>query len=1397
MMATKNFSRHAEWLSLVEVSGPFLAMAVLEKVFPQGLDKTDANVRRRVRSAYEEWCDAIESDDSQREELHEAWMRLVLGEVLEFDAEVLKDFDGLDKRLVHEPLEHSSTFSPSLVVRSPGEGTPIMLVSFQSPGTDLERVQKSDGWPSSPLERMISLCRSSEVRLGLITNGERWTLVNAPLGETSSQASWHARLWFQEPVTLKAFQSLLSVRRFFGPEEETVTSLIDESLQHHEEVTDTLGEQVRRAVEVLVQCLDKADQDRNRELLRDVSPAELYEAGLTIMMRLVFLLCAEERELLLVGDPVYDQNYAVSTIRGQLAEESDRFGPEVLERRHDSWARLLAIFRVVFGGVEHETLRMPALGGSLFDPDRFPFLEGRDKGTSWREHPARPLPIDNRTVLLLLNALQLLEQKGGALALSYKALDVEQIGHVYEGLLEHTVERLPKVTLGFTGAKKAKNPNLILAELESARMDGEKSLIECIKETTQRSPSAIKNALKKKVDEDDFSRLLAVVGGDLELARRIEPYINLLRTDAWGEYIVYKADSFAVTLGADRRETGTHYTPKSLTESIVETTLEPIVYEGPAEGKAREDWKLKTSTELLDLKICDPAMGSGAFLVQVCRWLSQKVVEAWNKEEAAGKVVDVDGNVLDSLGSADPMPDSMDDRLLFAKRLVAERCLYGIDINPLAVELAKLSIWLITLAKGRPFGFLDHNLKSGDSLLGIHTVEQLTEFTLHPEGKNRLRSLFAPAIEKAVVKAIEFRMKIRNLSIRDITDIRKMEDFNEKSLEEIRRIELVGNALIGESLRLTNGQSSQNSLIALSESVHQYLSNHDDAPNEQLKVAISGLSSGTQDDSSTRKPFHWPLHFPEVFVDGRSGFDAMVGNPPFVGGQLISGLLGNSYRDYLYNHLTYEKKTTVDLVVYFFLRAFLVVGNKGTIGFLARRSLAEGKNRETGLDQILIKNGVIFSAITDRRWPGNASVVVHQVHIIKGRWLKNVCLNQKRVSFISSYLNSLKHGSPKKLKENSNRVFQGSILLGEGFKISEESAEEFVTANNKNRDAVAPFIGGSEVNGDPIYSPQCWAISFWDWPLPYCKKYSELFQRVEELVKPERDKLGGNATAEGRKKKWWLYGRDAKALYHAAGRGDIFHSHPKDWDSQKSKLESVLVISTGVTKYPAFTFLPNIFIFSNKLCVVADERNSLFAIVSSDIHNTWAWAQKTSMGGDLYSLVYAHGNIFETFPFPDGFMTGAKEYIDLEDTGQVFFEMRQKFMTENSVGLTQFYNLFHDQEKKSEALTLLRQQQQQINKTVLEAYGWEDIEIDYGFHEVGYLPQGSNVRHTVSEEAREEILNRLVELNQNRFEKETKQNNQNAGATKSSRAKKRKSPKKENPIPGLFDSLESKNKRSS
>lgn len=865
-------SIHDDWLSLIDISGPFLAVPVLKDAFPQGLEELDAAKRKRLRQAYDEWREALEQEDPQFNKLHFAWIEEVLSRGLEFDedgkGDVLKGTDWCAANLNTFLPDHGVALSPHLaIVDEQCANKPLMLIHTYAQNIDLDATLKIDGWAATPTERMVQLCRSKECRLGLVTNGERWMLVDAPVGAVTSFASWYARLWNQEPITLQAFVHLLGIRRFFVDESEQLPALFDSSLKYQDEVTDALGEQVRRAVEVLIQSLDKADQDRNRELLYNVKESELYEAALTVMMRLVFLLSAEERGLLLLGDERYEANYALSTLRMQLR----KMPKEILERRWDAWSRLLAIFRAVFCGVEHESLRLPALGSSLFDPDHFPFLEGRAKGSSWRTDTARPLPIDNRTVLLLLEAIQQFQGR----TLSYRALDVEQIGYVYEGLLERTVRRTDEVTLELTATNKSQYPWVTLAEIDVANTDGTEQLVKLLQERSGSSASRVRKELGKAVDDTLSDRLLTICQGDTHLRDRIKPYAHLLRTDPWEYPLVYPVGAFIVTSGSNRHETGTHYTPKSLTEAIVAETLTPVAYIGLAEGMPREAWQLKSPAELLDLKICDPAMGSGAFLVQVCRWLGDRLVEAWSQAEVAGNIVSVDGDVQEELGTKEPLPRDTDARIIIARRLIAERCLYGVDLNPLAVELAKLSIWLVTLAKGLPFGFLDHSLRCGNSLLGIHQLEQLTELDMAPSGKVQ-QQLFGSNITNAVHEAIELRQRLRGMPIRDIQDVEAMAKLDIESRCRLEVPELIADALLAEVLNSVGRPSKQEKSLSGIATIAAQAVEGDPLAIERLRR--SSADNGISMDNAL---FHWAITFPEVLSGEQRGFDAIVSNPPW------------------------------------------------------------------------------------------------------------------------------------------------------------------------------------------------------------------------------------------------------------------------------------------------------------------------------------------------------------------------------------------------------------------------------------------------------------------------------------------------------------------------------------
>ena len=602
---------------------------MLLNAFPQGLDAHDPDHFRELRVVYEEWAD---NQGGLQPELaiHRAWIRYVLNNTLELPDEVLAEGQAVPESIKATLPEYGEVLRPSIIVKDLNN-KPHLLIQVVPANQDLEKTIPKLPWKASPATRMMTLLHATEIRLGLVTNGEQWMLVDAPRGETAAFISWYASLWLEERRTLRAFRSLLGADRFFNvPDEQTLVALLTDSAKDQHEVTDQLGYQVRQAVEILIQAIDKADQDRGRALVADMQPDRLYEAALTVMMRLVFLLTAEERELLLLGDPVYDQFYAISTLRAQLREMADRQGEEVLERRYDAWSRLLATFRAVYGGIEHENLKLPAYGGSLFDPDRFPFLEGRPATTTWPTttwltSQAQPLPINNRTVLHLLEALQVLRVNipgggGEARRLSFRALDIEQIGHVYEGLLDHEAVRATAPVVGLQGTKK-QEPEIALSELETEQVKGQAALVNYLRDQTGRSPGALKNGLAAEIDVVQAGRLRRACGNSDALYQRVLPFAGLIRDDDYGVPVVITAGSIYVTDGPTRRATGTHYTPRSLTEPIVQHTLEPLVYIGPAEGKPREEWQLRSPAQLLDLNVCDMAMGSGAFLVQACRYL--------------------------------------------------------------------------------------------------------------------------------------------------------------------------------------------------------------------------------------------------------------------------------------------------------------------------------------------------------------------------------------------------------------------------------------------------------------------------------------------------------------------------------------------------------------------------------------------------------------------------------------------------------------------------------------------------------------------------------------------------------------------------------------------------------
>lgn len=1043
-------------------------------------------------------------------------------------------------------------------------------------------------------------------------------------------------------------------------------------------------------------------------------------------MRLVFLFSAEERGLLHLGEPLYDDNYAVSTLMEELRETADLYGPQVLERRFDAWARLLATFRALHAGVHHQDLLMPEYGGSLFDPDRYPFLEGRATGTNWATGQAEPLAVNNRVALHLLTSLQRLRIRvpGGGPSetrrISFRALGVEQIGHVYEGLLDHTAVRAIEPVLALKGTRH-NEPEVPLTTLEAMILQGKDKLTDFLKEETGRSVSALKRAM----DEDspyDEHRLLIASGHDAGLLRRLLPFAGLIREDSFERPVVILPGSVFVTAGTARRSTGTHYTPPSLTEPIVQYTLEPLVYRGPAEGLPREQWLLKPPKDILDLKVCDMAMGSGAFLVQVCRYLAERLTEAWENEEKKHPdevLATPEGGFSKGAPNERLVPQDSAERLAIARRIVADRCLYGVDINPMAVEMAKLSLWLITLDAKRPFTFLDHAFKCGDSLLGLGSFKELENFSLRPEASKQI-AFSTMNLWRHIDEAKKKREALKAMPSDTPDQIAAKLALYDEAEDTVAKLKAAADVLVALELKGLKGSSYEAEREITADHMMAYW--HKGA--EELRRYANELLNG-------RRTLHWPLAFPEIME--RGGFDAFVGNPPYLGGARISGTLGDDYLEYL---LATNPGSigNADLSSLFLRRIVSLQRQNAVAGVITTNSIAKGETRESGL-QYLIDSGVsIYRAVKSQPWPGAANVFVSVVHLYLGTWTGQVVLDGKIVRGISSFLDS--HDTvfrPFRLPKNLRIVFRGPTVGGEGFVLTADEAAKILSDAPHCRNVIKPFLTGQDINQHPEHSSDRFVIDFGAMKEEEARSYGPCWERLYATVRLQRQ---GNKIKQ-RETYWWRFiGRQEK-LYNAIDGFDR-------------------VLACGeVSKYWGATWINPNQVFAGKVVIFALQDDAHFALLNSCFHLEWAEKTSSRLKGDpAYSLA----ETFETMPFPAPLLPVRLVSLTSQDRNSIqgmssigiaCHNHRQLLMRRRSEGLTTTYNRFHDPAQDSEDIVRLRALHVEMDKAVAAAYGWNDLDLDRSFHETNQGP-----RYAISESTRRQVLDHLLALNHQRHAEE-------------------------------------------
>jgi hypothetical protein len=1258
--------------------------------------------------------DDLGKDDSSRR----AFVGWALRSLLSFGPS-LKEGQDIPDTLIASLPEHGAVLRPDLAVVDPASGQTRLLVSLWPAGTDFGAHVAGEKWAASPIDRMATHCRLVGTQLGLVTDGDRFCFVWAPRTGPVGRATWVASVFSEaaERTLLDSFTSVLGAKRFFSvAPEDQIEALLAESASAQADVTSQLGIQVRQAVELLVAAFSRANRERGGALLSGLDPHVVYEAACTVMMRLVFLFSAEERRLLPLGDELYDLSYAASTLRQSIQDIADAIGNvETLEHSRTAWPRLLATFRAVHGGLAHDQLRLPAYGGRLFDPDRYPFLEGRLPGESWYDVASTPIPVDDRTMLGILTALQVLEMREAGVTearrLSFRSLDVEQIGHVYEGLLDHGARRVEEVTLGLVG-KPGEESETTLAEIEALAAKGQDKEVARLVELTKRSEKHVRDALGKALDDSLHRRLRAASDNDASVFERVQRYGWLLRDDIRGLPMVLLPGSVHVTEVSHRRDTGTEYTTKELADEVVRYALEPLVYEpGPAEGAPPEEWKLKSSASILALKVCDPAVGSGAIITAACRYLSERLFEAWAAE----------GMTPATPGAE--QGDDVDDVLIAARREIAERCLYGVDRDPMAVEMAKLSLWLITMAKERPFSFLDHSFRAGDSLLGVTRLDQVNHFRIDPD-QAQVPLNFAGDLEPFVKEALEKRRQLEASPVVAARDVEEKVRLLWEAERAIRTVNVLADLVVGAALSAAGESKNEHNtrLASVSHAVRRAL----DASGDERDVLLTELAAQADawlnerrpEGAPLRRPLHWPLAFPEVFLDGGTGvFDAMVGNPPFLGGTRISGPMGKDYRDYLGARIATRKTDRADLVVFFFLRAATIARG---VGFLSTNSISQGDSREAALDPLTAKGWAIHRAVKSTPWPGSSVLEIAKVWL-RREWNGNAILDGNPTDYIASTLNARDSaGQPFRLAANQSRTSHGCDISGIGFVLDCTEAEELLLRNVNNRDVLFPFVNGQDLTTSPTQDSIRYVINFFDWPEDIASAYQDCWEIVQLRVRPDRQRLRPDGTYLLRSplpQRYWQYNESRKELYrYLAGRSRV-----------------IAIPRVSKTILPVFVKTHSV--FSDAVEVFKYDDDFHFGVLTSAFHWWWTLTYASTLETRIR---YTPTDCFETFPQPE-----LSE--EVAEAGAALDTHRRQVMLDRSEGLTTTYNRVHDLKENDSEIVKLRELHVELDHAVAAAYGWEDLDLDHGFWETR---QGN--RYTIGPEVRVEVLDRLLELNHER-----------------------------------------------
>ena len=987
-MSTGDILDRYSWWASLNHGGLLVAPSKLAEHFPEALPPLPRALEARLRR------DLVRLREGG-EGVHTAFLDTVLEEVVELHAARWIKGSQVDKTWTRTSVTREALRPRRVWLGPHGAVLPVFVTGDTREDS---QVRPGVGRGRRDVARVIEWLRRAGQKVALLAGGRHLRLVHAGT-DHDAFCEWDTDLWFQEGAPgpqVTALRALLG-RDALVPEAEgrpsRLLAAIQATRQGQAELSTALGERVRSAVETLIRESSSALEGIDAPGPGHVDRRDIYIAATRIVMRCVVILFAEARQedLLPRNNPVYEGSYGLNGLRNQLDRLAGARAAEHLRHSHFAWPRLLSLFSLLFHGSPHEALPVTRYGGGLFTPGAAgatdPVLRALGAFEGLDNAPSDAAV--HRILELLCNSPVKVRQGKASrwieAPVDFSDLSSEYLGILYEGLLDFELRRAPaddamvfldlgdEPVLSIDRLDRMTNDDLaqLLVKLakatkksepaEEAGEEDEKDA-EGEEEEEGQAEEAVPDAVAAEVEpaEDGAHAIRKRIHLWAERAVKAAKLVKYPRNDKdprvceqFNQDVAARARAlvrrevmpgswFLVRWGGTRKGSGTFYTRPQLAGPTVRRALEPLTYEAVSQTTddatglvTVTEWAPRKPEAILALKVCDPAMGSGSFLISALRYLTGALYESLHFHGRIERRGDgVIPRLADGLPADHPWnevlpvaPEDPDfERRLKArlKRHVVERCLYGVDLDPLAVELAKTALWIETMDPKLPFGFVDHKLKCGNSLVGCwfdrfqdypvmawereggdkghdRFVHHFREY-VGTKGKDKGKTLrsgdrWTAAIRERRDEVIRPELKrwleerfSRQVKFEFAVEGKSAEVLHDEALAVFEKMHALGMGDAEGRERVYQGEIVGSTAIRRLREAFDTWCALWFWPGDELEKApgpMTLLAPGEAALEVVRRVtgkerfFHWEIEFPDVFARAGSGFDAMVGNPPW------------------------------------------------------------------------------------------------------------------------------------------------------------------------------------------------------------------------------------------------------------------------------------------------------------------------------------------------------------------------------------------------------------------------------------------------------------------------------------------------------------------------------------